>query len=54
MKDSDVKYGYDFIVNDVSDAFEVIFDFDILNHTISVKTVDDVTQRTGIYLSFDK
>lgn len=53
MKDSDVKYGYDFIVNDVSDAFEVIFDFDILNHTISVKTVDDVTQRTGIYLSFD-
>lgn len=53
MKDAEVKYGYDFIVNDVSDAFEVIFDFDILNHTISVKTVEDVTEKTNIYLSFD-
>lgn len=53
MKEAGTKYGYDFIVNDVSDAFEVIFDFDILNHTIAVRTVEDITQKTNIYLSFE-
>lgn len=53
MKDAGTKYGYDFIVNDVSNAFEVIFNFDILTHTISVLTVDEITQKTNIYLSFD-
>ena len=45
--------GYDFMINQVEKAFEVIFDFDFLNHTIKVKTLDDITVPTNIYLSFD-
>ena len=45
--------GYDFIINQVEQAFEVIFEFDFLYHTIQVKTLDDVTKPTDIYLSFD-
>lgn len=45
--------GYDFIINKVEKAFEVIFEFDFLYHTIKVKTLDAITQPTDIYLSFD-
>ena len=45
--------GYDFMINQVEKAFEVIFDFDFLNHTIKVKTLDDITVPTNIYLSFE-
>lgn len=45
--------GYDFIINKVEKAFEVIFEFDFLHHTIKVKTLDAITQPTDIYLSFD-
>ena len=45
--------GYDFIINKVESAFEVIFEFDFLYHTIKVKTLDAITLPTDIYLSFD-
>ncbi len=45
--------GYDFIINKVESAFEVIFEFDFLHHTIKVKTLDAITIPTDIYLSFD-
>ena len=45
--------GYDFMINQVEKAFEVIFEFDILRHTIKVKTLDDITKPTNIYLAFD-
>lgn len=46
-------YGYDFMVNDVEKAFEVIFDFDFMNHAIKIKRVEQITEKTNIYLSFD-
>ncbi len=46
-------YGYDFIVNEVADKFEAIFDFDILNHAIKVKLAKEITSPTNIYLSYD-
>lgn len=45
--------GYDFMVNQVEEAFEVIFEFDFLYHTIKVKTIEDITTPTSIYLSFE-
>lgn len=36
-------YGYDFIVNDVEDAFKVVVIFDILFKAIYVKTIEEVT-----------
>ncbi len=43
--------GYEFIVNDVEKAFEVVFEFDILHHAIKVKTLEAITKPTNIYLS---
>lgn len=50
---NDSLNGYDFIINQVEKAFEVIFEFDFLHHTIKVKTLDAITQPTDIYLAFD-
>jgi len=44
---------YEFIMNYASQTFEVIFIFDFLRHSIHIKTVDEVTERTNIYLSYD-
>ena len=46
-------YGYDFMVNTVEEAFNVIFIFDFLRQSIRVEFVEDITQRTNIYFSFD-
>lgn len=46
-------YGYDFIINHVERAFKVVFEFDFLYHTITVKRLQDITIPTDIYLSFD-
>lgn len=43
--------GYDFMVNDVEQAFEAVFCFDILHHSIQVKTLDELTEQTDIFLS---
>lgn len=53
FKKNEKLNGYDFIINQVEKAFEVIFEFDFLYHTIKVKTLDAITQPTDIYLSFD-
>lgn len=53
FKENSATYGYDFMVNSVENAFEVIFDFDFMHHAIKVKRVESVTQKTNIYLSFD-
>ena len=45
--------GYDFIRNKVQEGFEVIFEFDFLYHTIKIKTLEEITSPTNIYLSFD-
>lgn len=45
----------DFILSDVSEAYECIFLFDFLNHKITVKSIADLTETpntTNIYLSF--
>ena len=52
FKETDT-YGYDFIMNEVESAFEVFFEFDYLYHTIKIRTLDDITLPTDIYLSFD-
>ena len=46
-------YGYDFIINHAERAFKVVFEFDFLYHTITVKRLQDITIPTDIYLSFD-
>lgn len=47
------KTVYDFLMNDVEDAFQCIFIYDILNKTIDVKTVENAKKDTSIYMSFD-
>lgn len=47
------KYVYEFMNTDVSDAFQVIFDFDILHHAIKIKTANEITERTSIYLTHE-
>lgn len=49
----ETTYGYDFIVNKVEQAFEVVFEFDFLYHTIKVKSLEHITKPTNIYLSLD-
>jgi len=50
---SETTNGYDFMVNTVEKAFEVLFLFDILTHTIKVKYIKSITEPTDIYLSYD-
>lgn len=50
---SATTFGYDFIINDVEEAFEVVFEFDFLHHAIKVKRLEDITKQTNIYLSLD-
>ncbi|MBO5873602.1 MAG: hypothetical protein J6Q35_01055 [Rikenellaceae bacterium] len=47
-----VTYGYDWMVNDVEDAFEVIFLFDFMNRTIQIKAVSEVATRSNLCFSF--
>lgn len=46
-------FGYDFIINNVENAFKVVFNFDILYHTITIEPLIEITKPTDIYLSFD-
>lgn len=47
-----VTYGYDWMVNDVEDAFEVIFVFDFMNRAIQIKAVSEVATRSNLCFSF--
>lgn len=53
FEDSTELNAYDFIFNKAESAFEVIFEFDFLYHTIKVKSLDEITKATDIYLSFE-
>lgn len=44
---------YDFLINECQEAFEVMWLFDYLHHTIKIKYIESVTTPTDIYLSFD-
>lgn len=44
---------YNFLTNDVANAFEAIFIFDTVTKTINVKTIDDATLESDIFLSYD-
>lgn len=45
--------AYDFLINECQEAFEVMWLFDYLHHTIKIKYIKSVTTPTDIYLSFD-
>lgn len=45
--------AYDFLINECQEAFEVMWLFDYLHHTIKIKYITSVTTPTDIYLSFD-
>jgi len=45
-------YGYDWMVNDVEEAFKVVFVFDFMNKAIQIKTVGEATARKNLCLSF--
>ena len=44
---------YQFMLEDVSPTFEVVFYFDTINFTISVKSYENVIKQSDIYLSYD-
>lgn len=45
--------AYEWLMGDVSKAYECIFVFDTVNKTISAHTVDKLVEKTDIYLTFD-
>ena len=47
------KTLYDFMINDVSQTFQCIFVFDTIAKTVRVKTADNATTPTDIFISFD-
>ena len=46
-------YGYDWMVNDVEDAFEVIVLFDFMYKTIHIVTPDEVSQKVNVLYTFN-
>lgn len=50
---NNTMFGYDFMVNEASKAFGVVFIFDFLYHTIKIDLIDNVISPTDIYLSMD-
>lgn len=51
--DENVTYGYDWIANTVSSAFEVVVLFDFLYKTIHVLRPDEATQKTNVIYTFN-
>jgi len=47
------KTLYDFMINDVSQTFQCIFVFDTIAKTVRVKTADNATTPTDVFISFD-
>ena len=48
-----VTYGYDWMVNDVEEAFEVVVIFDFMYKTIHVMTPNEVAQRVNVIYTFN-
>jgi hypothetical protein len=46
-------FAYDFMVGEVGDKFQTVFDFDFLNHAIKIKLVEQATLPTNIYLTYE-
>lgn len=46
-------YGYDWIVNDVENAFEVVVLFDFMYKTIHVMTPEEVSQKVNVIYTFN-
>ena len=44
---------YSFLMNDVEEAFQAVFDFDYNLQTINAYTVEGATNNTDIFMSFD-
>jgi len=44
---------YAFLMNDVSEAYQCVVDFDYLNQTINAYTIEGATTNTDIFMSFD-
>ena len=48
------SYGYDWMVKDVEEAFEVVFIFDFLNKAIQIKTPEEITkEKANVIYTFD-
>ena len=47
------KTLYDFMINDVSQTFQCIFVFDTIAKSVRVKTADNATTPTDVFISFD-
>ena len=43
----------DFMMNECQDAYEVVFEFDTINKTISAKAYENIPKKTDIYLSLN-
>lgn len=50
---NDSVASYDFLVKDVSNAFECIFQFDASDYSVSVYKLENIGKQTSIYLSFN-
>lgn len=50
--DNDRVASYDFLIGDVSETFECIFQFDSDNYTVSAYKVENIGKLTKIYLSY--
>lgn len=44
---------YSFLMNEVAEAYECVFIFDIQNHTINAYTTQDIVQETDIVFTWD-
>lgn len=42
---------YDFIINECSQSFECVFDFDTINQTISIIAYENIPKKTDVYFS---
>ena len=45
--------AYDFIINEVEKAFNIVFEFDFLHHAIYVRDFSEVNVPTDIFISFE-
>jgi len=47
------KSIYNFLMNEVEETYECVFEFDTITKTVHAKTLEEATQTTDIYISYD-
>lgn len=47
-----VTYGYDWMVNDVEDAFNIVIDFDFMHKSIHILTPEEATPKSSVIYTF--